>query len=461
MPQSISLFSVNSASAAMPSLAARSRIPVRVNDSVVPAAASRLPVKTADDVATLFAAMSVSMPTTVKPTSASPSTSHASRSKLPIATAISATEDCPPSRQHQQRSLAKIAPSVNSASVSDRIAERRQRVIAKLAPGPKRPAPPVKAAPTSPLKSTSTSSRVPSLTPITAAPASTSQPSSAPSAVAVPDTAVPAMAPVAASVAAPIADIPSVAPVVVIPAAVPATRQYGWLTVQMPDNYRQGTEGKRGHIVHIVQISDRVWNGDSLIPSTSTGRKRRARLPGRSKPATIPLTRTPIPNQHSPVFLPHTISQFPRRFAPVYLPRYLKSDKIRGRSKYCPARPHFPGERGGFGFGTLYKGRTCTCCEDDGSIPLRCYNIPPTEWATTPAESGIDPDPPKVRTDRPRKAVRFADDLIHTFAGVRDPAASFIYEGKSKDGTTREQDFPEGFPLYEDEPRRRFGFRQR
>ena len=132
-----------------------------------------------------------------------------------------------------------------------------------------------------------------------------------------------------------------------------------------------------------------------------------------------------------------------------------------GRSKYCPARPHFPGERGGFGFGTLYKGRTCTCCEDDGSIPLRCYNIPPTEWATTPAESGIDPDPPKVRTDRPRKAVRFADDLIHTFAGVRDPAASFIYEGKSKDGTTREQDFPEGFPLYEDEPRRRFGFRQR
>lgn len=454
---SISLFSVNRASAAMSSLAASSRLPVRVNDSVVPAAASRPPVKTADDVATLFAAMSIS-----KPTSASPSSSHASRSKLPIATAASASKDCPSLRQHQQRSLANIASPANSASVSERIAERRQRVIAKLAPGPKRPAPPVKVTPMSTLKPSSTSSRVPSLTPITASPASTSQPSSAPSApsaVAVPMAVVPAAAVPAAAV--PVADaLPAADPLpAAAPAVLPAPRRYGWITVQMPYNFRQDTQGKSGHISTIVEISDQVWDMDSLIPSASTGRKLRTRLPGRFRPATIPLTRTPIPGQLSPVFLPHTRSQLPRHYPPVYLSRHLRSDKIRGRSKYCPARPHFPGERGACGYGILYKGRTCKCCEDDGNIPLRCYNIPPTEWATTPAESGVDLHPPQVRTDRPRKSVRFADDLTHTFAGARDPAATFIFKGKSKDRTTRDQDFPEGFPLYEDEPRRRFGFR--
>lgn len=453
MPQLISSsFSVNRATAAMQSLAARSRIPVHDNGSVVPATASRLPVKTANDVATLFAAMSISKPTTVKHTSASSSSSIASKSRLPIPTALSASKGCPPLRQHQQRSLAKVAPSVNTASVLERIAERRQRVIANLAPGSKRPTPPVKVTPTSTLKSSSMPSRVPSLTPITAAPASTSQPLSTPSAVVVPAAAVPAAA------------VPPAVPATDDLAAVPAPRprQYGWLTIQMPDNYRQGRPGKGGHIVHIVQISDEVFYSESLIPSASTGRKLRARLPGRLRPATIPLTQTPIPNQVSPVFLPHTMSQSPGQFSPVYLPCLVDRDKIRGDSNYCPARPQRLGPRGNYGYGILRKGRTCTCCEDGGDIPYKCYNIPPNQWATTPAESGMDPHPPcKVRTDRPRK-VRFADNLVHIFAGVRDPAATLPCVEMSKDSTTREEDFPEGFPLYEDEPRRsRFGFLRR
>ncbi|KAL9134289.1 MAG: hypothetical protein Q9175_004528 [Cornicularia normoerica] len=458
MPHSIS-FSVNRASAAMSSHAVGSRIPVHVNDSVVAAAASRPPVNIADNIATLFSAMSISKPTTVKPTSASPSTSHASKSMLPVIAATSATKGCPPLRQHRQRSLAKIAPSVNSVSVSDRIAERRQRVIAKLAPGSKRPTPLVKVTPTSTLKSFSTSSRVPSLTAISAKPGSTLQTPLPSLDVVVPGAVIPAAAPASTSDSSPTPlDVP--VHVAVIPAAVAARRQYGWVTVEMPENYRQGTDGERGHISHIVQISDEVFYAESLIPSASTGRKPRARLPGRSRPATIPLTRTTISHQLSPVFLPHTMTQFPQHFPPVYLPLRLKPDKVRGTSDYCPARPRFEGKRGAYGYGILHKGRTCKCCEDDGHIPLECYNIPPNQWATTPAESGVDPHPRKVRTMRPRKVLRFADNLIHTFAGVRDPAASFVWKGRSKDTTTREEDFPEGFPLYEDDPKRRLGFRR-
>ena len=123
---------------------------VHVNGSVVPAAASRpAHFQTADDIAALMSNMSISKPTVVKPTSASSSRSHASKS--PVAT-TSASKGCPPLRQHQQRSLANIAPSVNKAFVSDRIAERRRRVIANITPGSQRPKLPV--------KDTSSSSRV-------------------------------------------------------------------------------------------------------------------------------------------------------------------------------------------------------------------------------------------------------------------------------------------------------------
>ena len=104
----------------------------------------------------------------------------------------------------------------------------------------------------------------------------------------------------------------------------------------------------------------------------------------------------------------------------------------------------------------LYNGRTCECCEDDGEIPFQCFNIPPGQWETSPAESGVDTNPPVVRTDRPRKKVRFAEDLTDTFQVLKDPRGVFKGEPKSKDRSTRAKDFPEGFPLYEDDiPRRK------
>ena len=444
MPQYTSLsLSDKRVYAAMPSVAALSRIPVHVNDSVVPAAASQSSVNAAVDIAPLFSAMSIREPT-VKATSASLPTSNASKSKLTL-TATSASKGCPPLRQHQQRSLDKIAPTANSESVSRRIAERRQRVVANLAPGSKRPAPPVKVTPTSPVKP-STSSRVITTSPAVVAVPVADMPAAVPAAV------VPAVAPAAVPIAVPAA-VPATVPAADIPTAVPRPRQYGWLTVTMPDNYRQETPGKCGHIERIVQISDQVWETGSLIPSTSTSRKRRPQLLGRFRPAVIPLTRTPIPHHLSPVFLPHTVTQLPRHFAQVYLTRRAK--QTRGTERYCPAIPRSGAGRGKYGWGLLYKGRSCDCCSQDGDAPLGEFNIPPKEWSTTPVESGVDPHPP-VRKKPPRK-VRFADDLTHTFAKPRDPAASFVYKGTSKDTTRIEDDFPEGFPFYEDmcKPQRR------
>lgn len=65
----------------MRSLAARSRIAAHVKNSVISAAASRLSVKTVSDVFTLLAAMSISKLTNGKTTSASSSTSSASKFK--------------------------------------------------------------------------------------------------------------------------------------------------------------------------------------------------------------------------------------------------------------------------------------------------------------------------------------------------------------------------------------------
>ncbi|CAF9925122.1 MAG: hypothetical protein ALECFALPRED_002910 [Alectoria fallacina] len=411
---------------------------VHVNDSVVPAAASHPSVNTVDDIVTIYSAMSIDEPTTVKPTSASPSTSHASKSKLTVAAATSAFKGCPPLRQRQQRSLANVAPSVNSASVLDRIAKRRQRVVANLASGSNRPTPPVKVTPTSILKSSPAVAAIPKAV--------------IPAAAAVPEAVIPATAVVEAVVPAVIAIpdvvIPAVAavPEVVVPIAAPAPRRYRSLMYQMPANFRQDKDGKCHFIDRLVQISDQVWDSDCLIPSASTSRKPRARLPGRFRPATVPLTRTHIANRISPVLLPLTMSYFPRHFPPVYLTR--RPESTRGCSPYCPARPHLPDRYiNELGYGPLPKGRTCECCEDDGEIPLECFNIPPGQWETTPAESGVDTNPPIVRTDRPRKKVRFAEDLIDTFQVLKDPRGVFKSEPKSKDTSPRAKDFPEGFPF--------------
>ncbi|CAD6572690.1 MAG: hypothetical protein ASARMPREDX12_005373 [Alectoria sarmentosa] len=482
MPHSSSFSLVNHASTAMSSLAVRSRIPVQVNDSVVPAAASHVhvndsvvpaaashpSVNTVDDIATAYSAMSIDKPTTVKPTYASPSTSHAAKSKLTVAAAAtSASKGCPPLRQRQQRSLANVAPSVNSASVLDRIAERRQRVVANLASGSNRPTPPVKVTPTSTLKSSPVVAAIPKAVipaaaaiPVAVIPAAAVSETVIPAVAAVAEAVTPAVAAVTEAVIPAIAAVPEVCvpevciPEVCVPAAAPAPRRWGRLIVQMPYNYRQDTVGKRDHVEVLVQISDQVWDSDSSIPSASTSRKPRARLPGRFRPATIPLTQTVIPDRLSPVLLPHTMSYFPRHFQPVYLTR--RPDKARGCSPYCPARPRFLGPRRDYGYGMLYNGRTCECCEDDGEIPFQCFNIPPGQWETSPAESGVDTNPPVVRTDRPRKKVRFAEDLTDTFQVLKDPRGVFKGEPKSKDRSTRAKDFPEGFPLYEDDiPRRK------
>ena len=199
-----------------------------------------------------------------------------------------------------------------------------------------------------------------------------------------------------------------------------------------------------------MQISDEVWNSETLIPSASTGRRPRVRLPGRSRPATYPLTRTPIPHQLSPVLLPHTTSTLPlpRHFSPVYLT--LRPKKKRGDNDYCAARPKRPGPRGRYGYGVLFKGRKCDCRWHDGEIPFHSFHLFPHQWGTSPAESGVDPDPPRKKvTSRPRK-VRFAENLIDVFDGIKPQNAVIIGVQPSQDPTTREQDFPEGFPLYED-----------
>ena len=488
---------------------------VHVNGSVVPAAASRpAHVQTVDDIAALMSDMSISKPTVVKPTSASPSRSHAS--KLPVAT-TSASKGCPPLRQHQQRSLANIAPSVNKASVSDRIAERRRRVIANITPGSKRPTLPVKDILSSTLKTSTTSSSVsPPTTAIDPAPVLTSQklPSS-PSAVAAtvpivstvtPEPAVAASIPqpdVAVVVPEPVSTItpepavaasapqPDVAVVVSelvstfvskstvgavvsetniativsaivsalvalipppLPDLIPITsepicpslipeRHYGYIWSWVAGSYRQNAEDKWtiGHICDRIEISDRVWDAESLIPSVATGRRPRYQVPGMFKPATYPVTQTPIPNQLSPVFMPHTTTRLPKHFAPVWLTCKPVKGKARGDSRYCSARPKGARGRGPHGYTTPRKGRRCLCPAHDSTAK---WHIEPQQWATTPAESGVDrwPKPKKCN-----KKVRFAEKVVTVFPGEKPADQCLPQVPKTSDPATIKDDFPEGF----------------
>ena len=514
---------------------------VHVNGSVVPAAAGRpAHVQTVDDIAALMSDMSISKPTVVKPTSASPSRSHAS--KLPVAT-TSASKGCPPLRQHQQRSLANIAPSVNKASVSDRIAERRRRVIANITPGSKRPTLPVKDTSSSTLKTSTTSSSVsPPTTATDPAPVLTSQklPSS-PSAVAAtipivstvtpepvvaasipqpdvavvvpepvstvtpepaiaasipqpdvavvvpepvytvtPEPAVAASAPqpdvavvvselvstfvskstvgavvsetniatiVSAIVSALVALIPPPLPDLIpitsepiCPSLIPE-RHYGYIWSWVAGSYRQNAEDKWtiGHICDRIEISDRVWDAESLIPSVATGRRPRYQVPGMFKPATYPVTQTPIPNQLSPVFMPHTTTRLPKHFAPVWLTCKPVKGKARGDSRYCSARPKGARGRGPHGYTTPRKGRRCLCPAHDG---IAKWHIEPQQWATTPAESGVDrwPKPKKCN-----KKVRFAENVVTVFPGEKPADQCLPQVPKTSDPAMIKDDFPEGF----------------
>ncbi len=391
--------------------------------------------------------------TTTASISQLPSISSAVASAVPI---ISATI---PVVENHATMPEPIATTAAPKPTIPAVVSERPRVIANLAHGTESPTPRIKIAQPSTLKSSSTTSNILSLIPtiniITTV--SISQSPSIPSAVA---SAVPII-----SAAMPVVEIPAAMPepntatavpeptitaVVPEPAAatMPTPRRYGYVVVHMPANYRQNEqEGKSHHIERFVEISDRVWNSESLIPSASTGRKPRARLPGSFRPMTYPLTRTAIPDKLSPVFLPHTTSQLPKHFSQVYLTLRVKPDKTRGKSPYCPGRPWFPGEPPTLGYGPLRNGRNCDCRSHYSETPVRKYHIRPNKWATTPAESGVDPNPPcKKSTTRPRK-VRFAENLTQTFDKVKpsDAIIRAVYE--TKDMTTRAQDFPDGFPL--------------
>ena len=184
------------------------------------------------------------------------------------------------------------------------------------------------------------------------------------------------------------------------------------------------------------------------IPSVATGRVPRRRLPGRFRPATIPLTRTPIPGQFSPVFLPH--SPFPGlpSLSQPYFTLMPDEGKARGDEPYCEARPAFEVGRSAFGYGCLQKGRNCSCPNHDHSVPFNDYRTDPRSWATTPAESGIDPDPPYRVVNNPPRKVRFADNLVKVCKSVKPREACFPQVPKTRDKTRRIKDFPEGFPLY-------------
>ena len=435
--------SVNVNGSAVPAAASHvngSAVPAaasHVNDSVVPATASHLPVPV-KDIAAMLSDMSISKPI-VKPASASPSTSHASKSRVPVSMTTSASKGRLPLRQHSEMSQAAVL--ARSASVSERIAERRRRVVANLAAGSKRPTPPVNVTPLPKLKSHSTASRVPVSTSTVTAPVSTSQHSSTSLAVAAAVPVIPAAVSEPTVTAADAADaIPEP-----VPTATPAPRRYGWIYIQWPFNYRQQKPGKSCHIANHVEISDRVWNSDSLIPSASTGRRRRVQVPGAFRPATYPLTRTPIPDKLSPVFLPHTTSQLPRYFPHVFLP--LHPAQRRRSDAYCSARPRRPGPRRNYGYGCLYKGRKCSCRWHDG-IPTRSFHIGPRQWDTTPAESGVDPHPSRKKSNKPPRTVRFADGPQDICPIVKPWKAVFIGVYPSEDDSTIEEDFPEGFPLY-------------
>lgn len=506
---------------AVPAAASRS---VRVNGSVVPATASR-PAHV-DDITQMLNNMSIGKPTTVKRTSASSSSTCASKLPLAVTAATSASKGCPPLRQHhslaassvnsasvleriaerRRRVIANTTPSFDRASVHDRIAERRRRLnTSSLAADDQRPKPSVKFTPTSTRKSSSTSSRV--------RPALTAQLLSSLSTTTIPNT------PVDSSVIAidgsfigddsgessnatatvPQTDLTTVigeftyvavrypetnlaiataeSPVAVIPEpevayirelTLPANpaielvasqfqpapsvhrpRRYGYVFYRAFGSYRQSeeTDWTWKQVTQHVEIPDRVCDIGTRIPSRATSLVARRQLPGRFRPATYPLTRTPIPGKLSPVFLPHNcFPQFSPSMEQPYFTMVPKTGGARGDQPYCEARPGYDAPRGAFGYAALHKGRMCSCPGHDHSVP-EDYLTKPRDWRTTPAESGIDPNAPQRAVNNPPRKVRFAD-VVQVFDGIKPRAACLPQEPKTKDRSTRAKDFPEGFPIY-------------
>lgn len=70
------------------------------------------------------------------------------------------------------------------------------------------------------------------------------------------------------------------------------------------------------------------------------------------------------------------------------------------------------------------------------------WHTKPREWKTTPAESGTDPWPKPKKCN---KTVRWAENLIHVFAGIKPWDQVLEPVPSTSDPATIEDDFPEGF----------------
>ena len=226
----------------------------------------------------------------------------------------------------------------------------------------------------------------------------------------------------------------------ICPSLIPK-RRYGWVYSNIQGSYRQNQDHKwnYSHVYARVEISDQIWEAESLIPSVATGRRPRYQVPGMFKPATYPVTQTPIPNQLSPVFMPHTTTRLPKHFAPVWLTCKPKRGRARGDSHYCPARPRGGRGRGELGYHEPQLGRHCFCSIHDGTAR---WHMDPQEWGTTPAESGKDRWPKPKKSN---KKVRFAEQVATVFPGEKPWEQCLRKVPSSKDKATIEDDFPEGF----------------
>ena len=226
----------------------------------------------------------------------------------------------------------------------------------------------------------------------------------------------------------------------ICPSLIPQ-RRYGYIWSWLPGSWRQNAEDKwtYTHICNRIELSDRIWEAESLIPSVATGRRPRYQVPGMFRPATYPVTQTPIPDQLSPVFMPHTTTRLPKHFAPVWLTCKPHKGKARGDSSYCSARPRGARGRGSYGYTTPRKGRRCNCPSHHG---VAKWHIEPQKWATTPAESGVDRWPKPKKSN---KKVRFAEQVATVFPGEKPANQCLPQVPRTSDPATIEDDFPEGF----------------
>ena len=118
----------------------------------------------------------------------------------------------------------------------------------------------------------------------------------------------------------------------------------------------------------------------------------------------------------------------------------IDKGNTRGTARYCSGRPNKGGGRGELGYHTPRKGRLCTCRDHFKST--RKWHVRPKEWLTTPAESGRD------RWQKPKKSnkrVHWPEEVATVFEGEKPWEQVLEARPTTRDWTTMEEDFPEGF----------------